>query len=662
MTTVDGDDMMLDVGERATPRPSNGDGAPQESATELNPLPLNTNIAGFSLTVRDSTIRCHCPKGTKRYAKDLLFTGMTEEGPVWIHQTCQSKDQAKKDFAQMMKMMDEGKLNNFIKEDDPARLRLMARNFNSKFHCDGPCNGSENLKDYFLCTKCHAWQHKPCMLYGEKGDANGPVCNRCFMSFLLHREEIMEWQRKRLLEAVREAWKFLKLTKEIGWGNHPRKDWARNFLTRFFYHHQGEFIKFIKERDKAAGGQIAPAPAPTSASKDESQKMAEPDSRKRKRTETVKPTPSKIQPDVEKKPGDVAPPAVGDDDNAGTDDEIIVTQVIKKPKMGEKKSAKKATFAPLPPPQAPSFGGQSEKPVKRESPSPSPAFTPASSNGRRNPLRQSSRLSGTRRKTYTVDQKLSDEEDEGQPEGQEEDQTEDLDIKVEPLRLEAAQANPKGLKGPDERTSCICVNYLPAARNCFDCKNCSYRQHIACAEDGRGEEEDPQICNICFRKAAKQNAPQRKSFRPELPRQSLGYDVPQPAKATSAELEASLRDEVPILCSSVLWKEWVALHSPERREALAQAAAPAEWHAEMQKRMLWLIKKAGAESTIRYLKPVLQTWPRRNHEILRAITDLVHEFVHREEARRIKRKKLGLLLEVIGWENLYTYTRWKGGA
>lgn len=239
-----GDNFIMHAGERAAlPDTSSPVEAAQGVEGEEAPRPMDSpsedDMPRFHITSRDSTIKCTCPAGTKRNSKDLEYGGITQQGPFWIHKTCKQPYTASEDFARMLeyvKAKADGKKPKFTSSEDPAIARLQLKNYSSVFHCDGPCKGSPKWSEYFNCKKCCAWQHKPCMLYGEEGDVNGPVCNRCYMSFLLHRDEIVEWQRKRLLEAVNDAWQYLKKAKEDNTGLHWRKDVARKFLTRFFYH------------------------------------------------------------------------------------------------------------------------------------------------------------------------------------------------------------------------------------------------------------------------------------------------------------------------------------------------------------------------------------------------------------------------------------------
>lgn len=211
------------------------------------PDPSPRTPAGFALSLHDSKIKCVCPPGAIRLAKDIVFMGATKDGPRWTHLPC-------KPYAAAMAAETAEKVKNLIKRAPPAgtafdpeaaitkllghapneKQRLFLKHFTSTFHCDGPCEGLKAHADFFLCKKCCAWQHKPCKLYGDPQDRGGPVCNRCYMSFMLHREEIVEWQRKRLLLAVKEGWDYLKNpeNRHQEW----RRAWIRRWLARFFHH------------------------------------------------------------------------------------------------------------------------------------------------------------------------------------------------------------------------------------------------------------------------------------------------------------------------------------------------------------------------------------------------------------------------------------------
>lgn len=118
-------------------------------------------------------------------------------------------------------------------ENPTAQMIEKLENFTTQFICDGPCEETDKkLKDFFTCKRCLTWQHRKCMLYGEKGDSGGPVCNHCYVEFVAHHKEVQLWQRRRLQEAVQEGYMIMfdrKLDQQV-W----RRAWLQRFIHRFF--------------------------------------------------------------------------------------------------------------------------------------------------------------------------------------------------------------------------------------------------------------------------------------------------------------------------------------------------------------------------------------------------------------------------------------------
>ena len=310
-----------------------------------------------------------------------------------------------------------------------------------------------------------------------------------------------------------------------------------------------------------------------------------------------------------------------DDDDSGTGDEIVVAPARKKP------AAKRVTSSPqLSSSQSPPSQRQPHKKrVKRESspPLPAPPALGPSSNGRR----ASGRVSG-KQKSYVLDQAMEVDDD-------------DDDIIEVKAPTRKSTPNAKFLKGPDKRTYCKCSGILvPAAKHCFPCTTCELRQHIACSDDK--EDTEDKICNVCLGNFPKQET-------------ATSSKAPQAAET----IDPSLRDEVLNLCSTVLWKEWVAIPSPIDEDEIPPALPPADWLHEAQERLLELVTATGPDLTTAYLQPVLAAWPRKNTAIVGAIRGLANNQISRGVYKG-KRGELGLLLEILGLEEKGSV--WDGGA
>ncbi|CZT19616.1 uncharacterized protein RCC_05467 [Ramularia collo-cygni] len=220
--------------------------------------------AATLLHLPDTTITCVCPPGTQRLVKDLIMIVTKEKGITWLHRPCKQLpagndldvataqtdgDISMTDAAEERSMAG-GPLAAFLGPNPSQAMLTKAENFTSTFICDGPCDNSDkNFKDHFMCKKCLSWQHKKCMLYGEAGDRGGPVCNHCYMDFVVHHEEIKKWQRRRLMEAVQEATMFL--TDPENQHEKWRRAWCTKFIGRFFAKNKALFVRFVKARREA---------------------------------------------------------------------------------------------------------------------------------------------------------------------------------------------------------------------------------------------------------------------------------------------------------------------------------------------------------------------------------------------------------------------------
>lgn len=172
----------------------------------------------FQTTLRDPTIHCTC--GTTRPPKEeLVFAGHGELSPSWVHIACHPRAAAAPLQVDLTTQIATGSKGSKLALDtiilgmagpQPTREQVIKiKNFRTRFHCDGPCTGSTKIVDFFLCRKCCGWQHKECMLYGDAPQEKNPVCNRCYVSFIVHHDEVVGAQRRQLVRAVTSAFEYL---------------------------------------------------------------------------------------------------------------------------------------------------------------------------------------------------------------------------------------------------------------------------------------------------------------------------------------------------------------------------------------------------------------------------------------------------------------------
>lgn len=216
-------------------------------------LSATTTPSRFTATLRDPAIKCRCPAGTIRNRNEMVLVG-TAGNITWMHLPCKPY---------LAEMSDERvtKIREKIQSVIPlstglsTRIQMQkilftvlgpnatdaqrekAKNFISKYLCDGPCRGSRDRKDYFSCKQCWIWQHKTCMLYGDDGDHGGPVCNHCYVNFIRVQKEMVAWQKLRLVQAAKAAFEFIQ--KPGNARDKWRFAWCKNFLGRLLYHVSG---------------------------------------------------------------------------------------------------------------------------------------------------------------------------------------------------------------------------------------------------------------------------------------------------------------------------------------------------------------------------------------------------------------------------------------
>lgn len=206
-----------------------GEGAPRSPAvSDESQTPRSLRIAQH-----DSNIKCACPPGTKRVAKDLIKI-RADNTVTWYHMPCRpflfaTSETAITSSETLLRystsaaetpgdihVLAERMLGNALGPNASEKQLQKIRNITSEFRCDGPCRGSTSRKDYFWCYLCYAWQHRPCMLFGDEGDCGRPVCNPCYIHAMMHEDDRNLWQSKRLAQAAAEALRFIRDSENKG--------------------------------------------------------------------------------------------------------------------------------------------------------------------------------------------------------------------------------------------------------------------------------------------------------------------------------------------------------------------------------------------------------------------------------------------------------------
>lgn len=228
-------------------------------ATQAHPAETNRAVCvSVRVTLRDPGIQCACPPGTIRRSQEMAL--VNAQGSLsWIHLTCQPYRKAviadqTAPMREKLRRAAEKAQDSSISAQEVTKSTLLAGlgphatesqkvklNNLTRFICDGPCLTSHDATTYRRCERCLTWQHLPCMLYGDEHDKGGPVCNQCYMNFLLQREEIRAWQKKQLAQAAFEALKFIR---DPGT---QHETWRMNFAASFL----AKFIKQVSGRTAA---------------------------------------------------------------------------------------------------------------------------------------------------------------------------------------------------------------------------------------------------------------------------------------------------------------------------------------------------------------------------------------------------------------------------
>lgn len=213
---------------------------------------------------------------------------------------------------------------------------------------------------------------------------------------------------------------------------------------------------------------------------------------------------------------------------------------------------------------------------------------------------------------------------------------------------------------PEDEFNCDCAPHTFASGPNFVCSSCRAHQHKPCAKPGQEGKSSP-WCNMCY-------------YPKPVPSTSVpGANLQTPQK-TAPELSAAgpgngeqpldqaMLDEILHLCSTVLWKEYVSLPSPDDDEDNITATPQkplSDWLEECELRMINMITAAGPEQTRSYLESALDAVPRDTDAIVESLYELA-TWVVRKGVWRGKRAELGLLAEIVGMVDKGHY--WQGSG
>lgn len=627
------------------------------------PTPFRYNVVSH-----DKSIKCSCPPGTTRLSKDIKLYGVVDGRPVWMHVLCKPDATTVPEASVNVDAKPQGEntiksaadrqqiISKFLGPTPSKEQLLKIKNFTSTFLCDGPCKGSKNIKDFYLCTKCHAWQHKPCRLHGEPGDGRNPVCNRCYTSFLAHYENIREWVHAQQRQTAIKAWQFIKDPNNAhDSGRLVRcREIVKGFLKKVFIwqyrleykytpltllQNEGLFLKFVAHRrrqqaladkQKSHDGDPLAHPHNTPNSlitKSDLKRLRKKHSRRKKNRGKFADTGIKVE--------DVT------DESMDSDGDMLTSR----PRAGRIRK-----------------GGKQEKhPAKKR---------------KRSPTRKATRKSLA------------------PPPGSDDDSD---DRSGDFLRRRKPGMQSFGGELKDYKTACRCPGPPPNPQDCYQCNLCPLNQHTLCADD---DKEIPELCNLCVNRdpqpepAVPVNPIQprgkgRQHARPAprnmdsnitksfaVPSSNVAFPssppvAPPPPTSSQPMMDpeayiAAMRGEVLQLCHTVLWEEYRQMPDAEDdEEGLEPIVAkeplpvtpPTAWVDEMSTRMLALFQAAGQAETSKHMTPVLAAFPRQQQSILKALRDLTADQL-RYGALKGKRKQMGVLLEVVGLEE--KGRMWKG--
>lgn len=620
----------------------------------------------MTLSLRDPLIDCSCPTGTLRLSNDLLLCLDKTKGPTWSHLPCKSLlpelsvkevwsehqdlwlatqtatrlvfNEQTLPIPRLQRLQMLGRLS----DEDRARLNRIA----STFRCDGPCKGSEQIADYFWCKKCFGWQHKDCMLYGETGDKGGPVCNHCFMNFLLHFDEIKRWQRLRQLEVIHEAWNYLhdpynqnqpwrlNIVKGILWGfmvevRHdcvelsPKGRSPRSLEVAYPGKNNLLTLQQHRRQYLLSQGTISRSESPYTTTKTGTDYPGDPARADSVSTSATNGRVLRPRPGLESlRHASTQLPSITSHRRAlepdTSDDEAIMPR--RKKILADKPSQERLRAAHL----------QTGRRFATEAP--------------RQPARAtSSRIASQRPESSSISTRqmtLIKDEEARRPtkrSARAQEVFEDDLIDSEPLSRPSKRARRDPQSTKEVCCSCNCSDdVIVSTADCYCCFRCNMLQHIACAASDR-DIHGGSLCNLCSRPPAMNAAP------------SLG-------RPGDTDYHFALRQEIQGLCSGLLWKVWRnipsstphrELHLSSQARTSAMSSPPSAWVEQATACLLTLFAAAGEETIAYYMKPAMSAWPRQETSIRIALGDLTRHVLG-EEPLRSRRGELGLLLEIVG--------------
>ncbi|KJY00218.1 hypothetical protein TI39_contig339g00025 [Zymoseptoria brevis] len=622
-------------------------GAPLSHATKEVPI----TPAPVSLHLHDDSITCVCPPGTSRLPKDMVMTINSGKDITWTHLSSGESSLV----VDVKRGTHGGDGSSSAGRNPMERFATLlgpnpspeqcekVKNLTSTFRCDGPCPGKERtLLDFFLCKKCMAWQHKECQLFGDARDRGGPVCNQCYVDFVVHHDEIDQWQRRQMLRAVHEAVKYLRDpdTMHQTW----RRKWCRDLVAGFWAKNKDHFISYLIKRRRQQT-QRHPQPQrlvqqqPVQFIQQQPQTAPTNNAPARKRPKRKSTTLlSGIYNEAD---------ANSEEDTKGeillaSDDDIIaIPRVKSEPGL---KAAKKKKTHPI---DSPATAPVQRMGKRRRSPSPPPR-----NKGPQGP-RKSVRMSDRQTTMNPFRDDSSDEEE----------------AQLPTVKTESGRTPPSKKRAPLSAPTIACSCFssrLATTLDSFECEACGLWQHKRCGKASSIGVYS--ICNFCLNRSSPPlpKQPPKPAKKPQdrpKPKPEPARTLPSAPPAPRVKLEPALANEVRTLSSTILWAEYLSIPRPDDGEdevpLRKPSSPPPEWLAEMESRLAVLLTSAGPEYMGIYLNPSLSVFPREPDVVLQALRELATYIVSKGSLRG-KRSQLGLLLEVLGMED--KGSRWNGAG
>ncbi|GIZ43232.1 hypothetical protein CKM354_000646400 [Cercospora kikuchii] len=722
-----------------TPVVSSPGGMDMENLEWTFPSPSVAHLSGTDLTLRDDAIMCACPPGVPRNTADIakIQTGNTF---TWIHVPCKPLlAQVSEASTAMANMILDRAAQSTGDTDDmqtlPEKLSATTlgpnttqqqlqkvRNLTSTFRCDGPCRGSTDYGDYYWCQECYAWQHKPCMLFGN-GDVGRPVCNVCYVNVMTHKEEIERWQKKRLAQAGLEALRFIRDPENAD--NEAGLAFARNFLGSLVSKNRNNFLQFVVNRRRVIRWLKA------------RRGLKQPVYGNAPRLPAIEGNPDEVydpaamfapaRPRARKRRASVGSAATGEDHDEHSDfeDTIVVGSAKaarKKAASGKAKPKSIALLKPLVTELTAEDEARNEMMRKiaerkaRKKAAASAAVGAEDSPGEP-PAKRARRATLPQQNEFNIgDEDFSDlgikaskqtsraprksapsagwsrgfDDDEPEPapktrnkgKGKQRQAIEidSADEGEQPVqrrtrnRAQHGEASQERRQSEQAKIMCSCIDVAPDS-NRFKCRGCDFYQHIACAPVQSKKEK---LCKLCVGSGvvarpssdALPSNESRSRFGGTPGSSTLrapsfaGPPVIQ-AEPKNEPLGEDMQGEVRTLCSTVLWNAYCALEDPtdpsdHMNSNKAKTAPSSDWSAEAEKRLTLMFEAAGREKVEEYLFHALG-FPRNNLNIMKALRDF-GMWARSSGPFRRSRKDLGLLNEILGFVDKGTYWQEKDEA